>query len=58
MPTDTYYRLITLANNALNDLRYTNQQQIPLKVFLVEASSNVQEKTSKSVSAAVVQPPA
>ena len=58
VPTDTYYRLITLANNALNDLRYTNQQQIPLKVFLVEASSNVQEKTSKSVSAAVVQPPA
>ena len=44
VPTDTYYRLITLANNALNDLRYTNQQQIPLKVFLVEASSNVQEK--------------
>ena len=58
VPTDTYYRLITPANNALNDLRYTNQQQIPLKVFLVEASSNVQEKTSKSVSAAVVQPPA
>ena len=32
--TDSYYRLINLANNALNDFRYTNQQQIPLEVFL------------------------
>ena len=28
IPTDTYYRLINLANNALNDLRYTNQQSL------------------------------
>ena len=40
VPTSTYYRLITLANTALNDLRYTNQQQIPLEVFLVEATNN------------------
>lgn len=40
VPTSTYYHLITLANTALNDLRYTNQQQIPLEVFLVEATNN------------------
>lgn len=39
-PSQRYFKLITLANNALNDLRYTNQQQIPLEVFLVEASQN------------------
>src|SRR5699024_9267436 len=44
--TDSYYRLINLANNALNDLRYTNQQQIPLEVFLVEASSTAPVQTS------------
>lgn len=44
--TDSYYRLINLANNALNDLRYTNQQQIPLEVFLVEASSPASVQTS------------
>ena len=44
--TDSYYRLINLANNALNDLRYTNQQQIPLEVFLVEASSPAPVQTS------------
>lgn len=38
IPSERYFRLIELANKALNDLRYTNQQQIPLEVFLVEAS--------------------
>ncbi|WP_308555807.1 DNA polymerase III subunit gamma/tau [uncultured Lactobacillus sp.] len=51
VPTSTYYRLITLANKALNDLRYTNQQQIPLEVFLVEATGN--ENEVKQVSAPV-----
>lgn len=46
IPTDTYCRLIDLANKALNDLRYTNQQQIPLEVFLVEASSTAPVQTS------------
>ncbi|KRN13946.1 DNA-directed DNA polymerase [Lactobacillus gigeriorum DSM 23908 = CRBIP 24.85] len=32
------FKLVDLANAALNDLRYTNQQQIPLEVFLVQAS--------------------
>lgn len=45
IPSTRYFHLITLANNALNDLRYTNQQQIPLEVFLVEASSS--EKSVK-----------
>lgn len=33
------FKLIDLANGALNDLRYTNQQQIPLEVFLVQSST-------------------
>lgn len=51
IPTNIFYRLITLANKALNDLRYTNQQQIPLEVFLVEAGS----KQEASSTAAPVQ---
>ena len=54
IPSARYFHLITLANNALNDLRYTNQQQIPLEVFLVEASSNekpVERETVKTTSA-------
>lgn len=53
IPSTRYFHLITLANNALNDLRYTNQQQIPLEVFLVEASSNekpVKQETVKTTS--------
>ncbi|MGO2723384.1 MAG: DNA polymerase III subunit gamma/tau [Lactobacillus sp.] len=33
-----YFQLIELANMALLDLRYTNQQQIPLQVFIVKTS--------------------
>lgn len=53
IPSTRYFHLITLANNALNDLRYTNQQQIPLEVFLVEASSNekpMKQETVKTTS--------
>lgn len=39
IPSERYFELINLANSALKDLRYTNQQQIPLEVFLVEAST-------------------
>lgn len=46
VPTSTYYHLITLANKALNDLRYTNQQQIPLEVFLVEATASEQKQVA------------
>ena len=55
IPTSTYYRLITLANKALNDLRYTNQQQIPLEVFLVE-SSTPQAESAPSKAVAQVAP--
>lgn len=48
-PSQRYFKIINLANNALNDLRYTNQQQIPLDVFLVEASQKGIEKTADSV---------
>ncbi|WEV36535.1 DNA polymerase III subunit gamma/tau [Lactobacillus sp. ESL0677] len=42
IPAQRYFQLIAAANDALNDLRYTNQQQIPLEVFLV-ASTNEQQ---------------
>ena len=51
IPTNIFYRLITLANKALNDLRYTNQQQIPLEVFLVEAGSKQEEQVASSTAA-------
>ena len=55
-----FFKLITLANDALNDLRYTNQQQIPLEVFLVRASRNEGKKTAQTVStnSSVVTPAA
>lgn len=45
---DEFFNVINLANNALKDLRYTNQQQIPLEVFLVEVS-NFQPTATKHV---------
>lgn len=36
IPEEKFYSLVQAANNALNDLRYTNQQQIPLDVFVVQ----------------------
>lgn len=43
-----FFKIVDLANNALNDLRYTNQQQIPLDVFIVKASqvTNIHNETS------------
>ena len=58
VPTSTYYRLITLANKALNDLRYTNQQQIPLEVFLVEATSSEQKQVASAPVANAAPAPA
>lgn len=55
VPTSTYYHLITLANKALNDLRYTNQQQIPLEVFLVEATTSESKQVAASTSAPVAK---
>ncbi|WP_270261963.1 DNA polymerase III subunit gamma/tau [Lactobacillus panisapium] len=42
VPDQRYFKLIASANTALNDLRYTNQQQIPLEVFLVESTDSQQ----------------
>lgn len=36
LPSDNFFKLIKLANQALNDLRFTNQQEIPLDVFVVQ----------------------
>lgn len=58
VPTSTYYRLITLANKTLNDLRYTNQQQIPLEVFLVEATSSEQKQVASAPLANAAPAPA
>ena len=58
IPTNIFYRLITLANKALNDLRYTNQQQIPLEVFLVEAGSKQEEQVASPTAAPVQAAPA
>lgn len=56
--TEKYFNLITLANQALNDLRYTNQQQIPLEVFLVEASQKQGANHPSKEKDAPVQTPA
>ena len=42
--SERYFQVIAAANTALNDLRYTNQQQIPLEVFLVECASIQESK--------------
>lgn len=38
IPEKKFYSLVQAANNALNDLRYTNQQQIPLDIFVVQVT--------------------
>ena len=58
IPTNIFYRLITLANKALYALRYTNQQQIPLEVFLVEAGSKQEEQVASSTATPVQAAPA
>lgn len=42
VPEPVLFRLIEQANKALHDLRYTNQQLIPLTVFIVESSQQKQ----------------
>lgn len=48
IPVNKFFNLIKLANGALTDLRYTNQQQIPLEVFLVQASQEKAEIIPKA----------
>ncbi len=53
IPSQRYIQVVNLANQALTDLRYTNQQQIPLDVFLVEASQKTQAKQNEAAIPAV-----
>lgn len=58
--TQRYFEIISAANQALNDLKYTNQQQIPLEVFLVKASQeqtadNKNDESANSGLASVVE---
>ncbi len=60
IPEEKFYSLVQAANNALNDLRYTNQQQIPLDVFVVQVTQapvkadNVPQQ-AEAISSNVVQ---
>lgn len=56
VPTERFYHLIELANTALNDLRYTNQQQIPLEVFMIEASQAKEEPEAQPATAQSAAP--
>ena len=49
IPAERYFQLIATANTALNDLRYTNQQQIPLEVFLVESTSAKEQESGSAI---------
>ncbi|EFJ69174.1 DNA polymerase III, subunit gamma and tau [Lactobacillus paragasseri JV-V03] len=59
IPEEKFYNLVQAANTALNDLRYTNQQQIPLDVFVVQVTQgvggNVPVEQGDPVSSTVVQ---
>ena len=41
LPSDNFLRLVKLANQAINDLRFTNQQEIPLDVFVVQMTKEI-----------------
>lgn len=60
IPEEKFYSLVQAANNALNDLRYTNQQQIPLDVFVVQvtqapAKADHTHQQDEAISSDVVQ---
>lgn len=60
IPEEKFYSLVQAANNALNDLRYTNQQQIPLDVFVVQvtqapAKADNTPRQAETISSDVVQ---
>jgi DNA polymerase-3 subunit gamma/tau len=52
VPESVLFKLIELANKGLHDLRYTNQQLIPLTVFIVESSQQKQPASAASANAA------
>ncbi|QNQ84083.1 DNA polymerase III subunit gamma/tau [Lactobacillus sp. PV037] len=43
IPEEKFFKLTKLANEALNDLKYTNQQAIPLDVFSVKMTHQVKD---------------
>ena len=60
IPEEKFYSLVQAANNALNDLRYTNQQQIPLDVFVVQVTqapvkADNEPQQAEAISSDVVQ---
>lgn len=60
IPEEKFYSLVQAANNALNDLRYTNQQQIPLDVFVVQVTqapvkADSTPRQAEAISSDVVQ---
>lgn len=52
LPTNRLFKLIDLANDRLHDLRYTNQQQLPLTVFIVQASQQAPQPKPATAPAA------
>lgn len=53
--TQVLSQTLQLANDALNSLRYTNQQQIPLKVFVVRISTQDVNATVSQTDAAEIK---
>lgn len=51
-PESTFFKIVDSANQALNDLRFTNQQRIPLDVFLVK-NTEVMPQQDEGVSSNV-----
>ena len=55
---DRFSQIIDQANDALGSLRFTNQQQIPLEVFLVQASQKRQNSQAGPQVASAASKPA
>lgn len=49
IPEEKFFKLTKLANDALNDLRYTNQQAIPLDVFAIKMTRQVENTAQVSM---------
>lgn len=50
LPEEKFFKLTKLANEAINDLKYANQQKIPLDVFIVKMTHNVENNLEASSS--------
>lgn len=54
VPTRRLFKVIDLATDRLHDLRYTNQQQLPLTVFIVQASQEAAQAAPAQVAPAAL----